>query len=78
MFRYVPGESEARGERPTIYRLNLMKPSHYFLAQRFAMRDKDVIYIANARANQGLKLVQVINQLFTPLFFVREVTRDQN
>jgi len=78
VFRYVPGESEARGERPTIYRLNLMKPSHYFLAQRFAMRDKDVIYIANARANQGLKLVQVINQLFTPLFFVREVTRDQN
>jgi polysaccharide export outer membrane protein len=35
---------------PTIYRANFRDPSVFFLAQRFAMRHKDVIYIANADA----------------------------
>jgi polysaccharide export outer membrane protein len=30
----------------------MMSPASYFLAQRLAMHDKDVIYIANAAANQ--------------------------
>jgi polysaccharide biosynthesis/export protein len=60
---------------PIIYRLNLMKPSSYFLAQRFSMQDKDLIYVANARANQPTKLAQIINLLFSPIFTVRAATR---
>jgi polysaccharide export outer membrane protein len=31
------------------------------------MRDKDLLYIGNARANQPSKLVQIISQLFSPI-----------
>ena len=51
--------------------MNLDKPSSYFIAQRFAMRDKDVIFIANAKINQTRKLVELFNLLFTPVFTVK-------
>ncbi|WP_233503476.1 hypothetical protein [Sphingomonas psychrotolerans] len=60
---------------PVIYRLNMLRPESYFVSQRFAMRNGDVIYIANARSNQAAKLVQIINQLFSPFYGVRELTR---
>lgn len=67
VFRFVPDATAPNGERPVIYRINLLKPSSYFLAQRFMMRDKDVIYIANARFNKTRQVVQVINMLFSPV-----------
>ncbi|MHB8283837.1 MAG: polysaccharide biosynthesis/export family protein [Caulobacteraceae bacterium] len=66
VFRYQPAPDGAPGDTPAIYRLNLMRPSSYFLAQRFMMRDKDVIYIANAGINQTRKLVEVVDLLFSP------------
>jgi polysaccharide export outer membrane protein len=60
-----------RAGAPIIYRLDFNKPSTYFLAQRFAMRDKDVIFIANARINQTRKLVELFNLLFTPVYTIR-------
>jgi polysaccharide export outer membrane protein len=45
----------------------MMNPGAYFLAQNFQMRDKDVLYFGNARANQPSKLIQLISQLFSPL-----------
>lgn len=72
----VPTDPQAPPqERPMIYRLNMMSPASYFLAQRFPMRDKDVIYIANARSNQPTKLVQIINLLFSPFFTLQAVAR---
>lgn len=73
----VPTSSSPDGTvmPPTIYHLDLMRPSSYFLAQRFAMRDKDLIYVANARANQPTKLVQIVNLLFSPVFAIRAATR---
>ncbi|MFX8000677.1 hypothetical protein ABTK84_19400, partial [Acinetobacter baumannii] len=68
VFRYEPGPDGA--ERPVVYHLNMMQAGSYFLAQRFQMRDKDVLYIGNARANQPSKLIQIISQLFTPLVTV--------
>lgn len=71
VFRNVP---DPQG-RPIIYRLNMLKPSSYFLAQRFVMQDKDVIYIANARANQTRKLVEIVNLIFSPFFNARAIAR---
>ena len=65
VFRVV--SDEAGKERSVVYHINMMKTGSYFLAQRFAMRDKDILYIGNARANQPSKLVQIISQLFSPL-----------
>jgi len=74
IFRYGDAIDEARTSRPVIYRMNLLDPASYFLSQRFAMQDKDVIYIANAAANQPSKLVAIINQLFSPFVAARVLT----
>lgn len=73
LFRY--DDPRTVDGRPVIYRLNLLDPASYLLAQRFAMRDKDVIYIANAAANQPTKFIGIINQLFAPFITVRDATR---
>ena len=33
---------------PTVYRVNFRDPSAFFMAQKFNMRDKDILYVANA------------------------------
>jgi polysaccharide biosynthesis/export protein len=72
LFRYDATAGGA-GESPVIYRLNMMQPAAYFLAQRLSVRDKDVIYIANAAANRPAKLVNIINQLFSPFVTARAI-----
>lgn len=68
VFRYV---TDAQGnEVPVVYHLNMMHTGAYFIGQRFAMRDKDVIYFGSAAANQPGKLFQLVSQLFTPLITV--------
>jgi len=62
VFRYQPEAA------PVIYRLDLMNPTSYFLAQRFAMRDKDVVYIANAESNGLTKFLSMLNLLFSPVY----------
>lgn len=62
VFRYQP-QAE-----PVIYRLDLMNPNNYFLAQKFEMRDKDVLFIANAEANGITKFISIVNLLFSPVY----------
>ena len=71
VFRYVAQPDGT--ERPIVYHLNMMKPGAYFLSQHFMMRDQDVLYIGNARANQPSKLVQLLSQLFLPIATFRTV-----
>jgi polysaccharide export outer membrane protein len=54
-------------ERPTVYNVNMMRPGAYLLSQRFMMRDRDVLFVGNARANQLTKFVQLLSQLFLPI-----------
>lgn len=76
VFRYEPAMVEGvRKELPVIYRLNLIDPRSYFAAQRFHMREKDVLLIANARSAQFGKLVQLLNTLVTPALTVELLTR---
>ena len=68
LFRYV---TDADGkEVPRVYHLNMMQTGAYFIAQKFTMQDKDVLYFGNAAANQPSKLVQLISQLFSPVLTV--------
>ncbi len=71
VFRYV--EDSAGAEQPLVYHLNMMRPGALFLSQRFMMRDKDLLYIGNAQANQPSKLVQLVSQLFVPVATARAV-----
>jgi polysaccharide export outer membrane protein len=73
VFRYVP---QANGtEVPTVYQLNMMQAGAYLLSQRFVMRDRDVLYVANARANQLTKFVNLLSQLFVPVATARAVAQ---
>lgn len=74
VFRYEP-RADGSGEQPVIYRLDLLKPQSYFAAQRFLMREKDVVLIANARSNQLGKFVQLLNGLTAPAVLLDVVTR---
>ena len=69
VFRYVPQPNGT--EQPTVYHLNMMRPGAYLLSQRFQMRDRDVLYVGNARANQLTKFVQLLSQLFVPVATAR-------
>ena len=68
VFRFMPQPDGS--ERPVVYHLDMMSAGAYFLSQKFPMRDKDVLYIGNARANQPSKLIQIISQLFSPIVTV--------
>jgi polysaccharide export outer membrane protein len=74
IFRYEE-RADGSGEQPVIYRLNLLQPQSYFAAQRFAMREKDVLLIANARSNQLGKFVQLLNGLTAPAVLLDVITR---
>lgn len=68
LFRY--GRDGEGKEVPKVYHLNMMQTGSYFIAQKFLMQDKDVLYFGNAAANQPSKLVQLISQLFSPVLTV--------
>ena len=51
---------------PVVYQIDMMNPGSYFLAQRFFMKDKDVIYFSNAKANEFYKLFGLISTIIQP------------
>lgn len=48
------------GKVATIYRLDFTQPEAFFLASKFMLQDKDVIYVANAPAAEFRKFVATI------------------
>lgn len=52
---------------PVVYRLSLRDPKSYFLARSFRMRDKDVLYAANATAAELQKFLQLISTVTAPV-----------
>lgn len=51
---------------PVVYKLDMMEPNSYFLAQQIPMKTKDILLIANARINRFYKLNQLIGTLMSP------------
>jgi polysaccharide export outer membrane protein len=55
------------GSTPVVYRLDLRDARSYFLAQRFPVEDKDIIYVANADLNELQKFFTLLNTLTGPV-----------
>lgn len=55
------------GSSPVVYRLDLRDARSYFLAQRFPIEDKDIIYVANADLNELQKFFTLLNTLTGPI-----------
>lgn len=60
---------------PVIYRLNLLEPTGYFAAQNFAMRESDIMLVADAKSNQINQLLQMVNALASPVVTIDLLTR---
>jgi len=52
---------------PVVYRLDLRNAKSFFLAQRFPVEDKDIVYVANAQLNELQKFFTLINTLTGPV-----------
>jgi polysaccharide biosynthesis/export protein len=74
IFLFRLGAPLGPNNRPNIYRISMLKPQTYFWAQKLAVQNNDLIYFANARANQPSKFVAIINQLFSPAVAIRAVS----
>lgn len=55
------------GRVPVIYRINMKDPATLFLAQRFPIRDKDVLYVSNAPLADFQKFVNVVYSTLLPV-----------
>lgn len=52
---------------PVVYRLNLRDANSYFMARSFPMRDKDILYVANAPLTEVQKVLTVIGTATSPV-----------
>jgi polysaccharide export outer membrane protein len=77
VFRYEPGDlvrTLAPGISlpgtadvfPVIYRLDMRNAGSYFLARQFGVRDKDIVYVANARLNEVQKFLSLLGSALGP------------
>jgi polysaccharide biosynthesis/export protein len=55
------------GRTEVVYRLDLSDPKAYFAAERFPLRDQDILYVANASSTELEKFLGLINGLTGPV-----------
>jgi polysaccharide biosynthesis/export protein len=84
LFRFEP-ESVARALKPNspliqpgrltpfVYRLNMRDPNSLFVAQRFPIFNKDVIYVSNAPLTDIQKVMDVFNLAVSPAASAAEI-----
>jgi polysaccharide export outer membrane protein len=67
---------------PVIYNVNFRDPAGYFLATRFQMRNKDVLYVSNASTVQAAKAMNFFNQVIAtannPISFATNIWTFKN
>lgn len=60
---------------PVIYRVDMKRPETYFAAQRFRMRDGDVMYVSNSGLADLQRFVNIIASSILPVATVRNIAR---
>ena len=77
MFRYEPAAvvraldqpiatRAPDGLSPVVYRFDLADANSYFLADQFPVRDKDIIFVADAAAAQIYKIFNAFSNITGP------------
>jgi polysaccharide biosynthesis/export protein len=57
----------ADGKVPVVYRVDLQNPGTFFVAQSFPMRNRDVVYVANASAAELQKFLNLLTSVVYPI-----------
>ena len=68
----LPGDGQPV---PVIYRVNLMDPTGYFMMEKFALRDVDLVYAANARSMKLKKFLGLVASLFQPAAVTKNIAQ---
>lgn len=53
-------ETNPLAEVPVVYRINMREPNSFFLARRFPMHNKDILFVSNAPAAELQKVMSII------------------
>ncbi|BGE83589.1 MULTISPECIES: polysaccharide biosynthesis/export family protein [Methylosinus] len=56
----------ARAQVPVAYHLDMRDPKAMFAARRFAMRDKDILFVSNAGLTEAGKVLKLVSMLTQP------------
>jgi polysaccharide biosynthesis/export protein len=64
------GPTTPQGKVPVVYRLDLKDPASFLVAQSFPMRNKDVVYVANA---PSAELQKFLNILTSSIFSIQSL-----
>jgi polysaccharide export outer membrane protein len=67
IFRFESSSTAPKEKTPTIYHLDMKDPRSFFLAQRFPMEDKDILYVANAPAAELQKFLNLLLSTVYPI-----------
>ena len=68
----VPGTTRV----PVIFRIDLKDPGAYFVAQNFAVRNKDILYVSNARYVDLQRFTQLIGSVIAPAATAASVSKN--
>jgi polysaccharide export outer membrane protein len=71
-----PPATTPEGKVPVIYEVNLKDPATFLVAQSFPMRDKDVVFVANAPGTQFQKFLTLIVSSIYPVLSVVNATNN--
>lgn len=66
---------DAQGRVPVIYQADMKQPETFFAAQRFQIRDGDVIYVANSRIAELQRFVNIVASSILPVATVSNTVR---
>lgn len=60
---------------PVVYRLDLKKPSSFFVMQGFAIQNKDIVYVSNAPAAELQKFLNLVFSIAYPVLTTVQLTK---
>ena len=58
---------------PTVYLINLRDPGSLLLARKFAIHDKDIVYVSNSPISDLQKVLQIVSTVSSPAISVGEL-----
>jgi polysaccharide export outer membrane protein len=56
-----------------VYRIDVTKPSSFFIMQSFPIEDRDVLYVSNAPANELQKFLNLLFTVAYPVLTAKQV-----
>lgn len=72
-WQHEPVTTTADGMVPVVFRIDLTKPSSFFLIQSFPMEDKDILYVSNAPVTEMQKFLNLLFTVAYPVLTAHQV-----